>query len=1048
MKLAQKQLLRNIILLAILLATPIVLMFIINLPPHQYITKEEITQINTKMTKFSLDHCNSNSGIFIDPEIEANYWIVQSLATPAPSSNISFDFNTIFRFYLWDKQNKDGGFSDAGGFGTLQSSYHVIRSLKTLDSQFFFEINGSAKMQNLRSFIRMCLAPNSSGFIAYPSDNLTADIASTFYALALVDMIQPDLLSKNEKQNISQFLDTCWRIVGAYARTPKVITPELESTYFGVFSRQYLKEPISSINISAIETYVHTCFNPVDKGYSFESGGVSHIVATIYAYYIFRNLGLTIPYPAENADFVRKCQKMDGGFGFHFYQNISTTSEIKFGACAMILLNYTSKSLSDSNGILYKNWLMQQCGSNSLFGSATVESNYFGLLAASKGNPNLPFDQLPPINPRNIAQFVNACYNEDGGYGEKPGYSSSLGGTYYALQCLRILNVSAPYSRNTSEYIENFYNRDGGYRFTENATDFSAYTGLGSTMEFMESYYGPYASMFNVSLLLLLNSSTSIATHWALSSLSYLNRLNETRVVNSTKWCLSSQNVDGGFGLIVGVISDVVSCYYTYETLKLLGKVPLSPVALLEFLQHAQFRDGGFYITSMAMQLGEMDTPSYSYITFFACSVIYDMKTQPANIKGLQTYFYSTLDGNTNGFGDYPYFGGDLSNQAYGLYILDRISMDRSFNPEPWMQLLSIILIGVLYFILGFTIISLLRYFGMAHSFNLRKKNDLDYLKNFLAIDVSNLSVFAGGKKILSNCAMKLKHGEILGVLGESGAGKSTFVKAILGMREFTGSNKIYGMDIANKANEKILRSLYGYVPQDLSKIYDNFTVMENIITFGSQYGMNQDLIVLRGRKILKSLGILEKEDQLVSTLSGGQKRRVSIAIALIHNPIMCVLDEPTSGLDPVVRQTLWQSLVELNERLSTTLIVITHYPEESRYCHKVAIFGRGRGLVDYGSASELLSILPGHGRAIELQLRTTSPGALTFLRQIDPDTTILEVKNEEFFLIFSDLSMKKIREKITDKTSPLAQKIKDMKQVDAQMEHFFRFRFLEVKHE
>jgi ABC-type multidrug transport system ATPase subunit len=264
-------------------------------------------------------------------------------------------------------------------------------------------------------------------------------------------------------------------------------------------------------------------------------------------------------------------------------------------------------------------------------------------------------------------------------------------------------------------------------------------------------------------------------------------------------------------------------------------------------------------------------------------------------------------------------------------------------------------------------------------------------------------------------------------------------------MRSFTGISEIYGMDIRNKTNATKLKSMYGYVPQDLSKIYENFTVMENLMTFGVHYGIDEDEIFRRAQRILRALGIENKTNELVKNLSGGQKRRVSIGIALVHNPVICVLDEPTSGLDPVVRQNLWLSLLEINERLGTTLIVITHYPEESKFCNKIAIFGRGRGLVDFGAPQELLTLLPGKGRAIEIDFSQAVAESPEFLNTLGENTVILAIKDYERYIVFTDTPFLEYYNLCKDKSSPISNKIKKIEHIEAQMEHFFRFRFLDT---
>lgn len=237
------------------------------------------------------------------------------------------------------------------------------------------------------------------------------------------------------------------------------------------------------------------------------------------------------------------------------------------------------------------------------------------------------------------------------------------------------------------------------------------------------------------------------------------------------------------------------------------------------------------------------------------------------------------------------------------------------------------------------------------------------------------------------------------------------------------------------------MRPIYGYVPQQLM-LYNNFTVLQNIFYFGKRYDLSEKEIVSRTKRILRSLEIEDKINEKVKNLSGGQKRRVSIALALIHNPVILWMDEPTSGLDPVVRENLWIALTKINEQFNTSLIVITHYPEESRFCHRVAIFGRQRGMIDYGRPSDLLTQLPGRGRKIELYFNDIKEKPIKRLKSIDGIEMVLERKAGTDFLLFTDLDLNTLFEKIKQE---FPKSIPQMIQSDCQMEDLFRILALKV---
>jgi len=166
-----------------------------------------------------------------------------------------------------------------------------------------------------------------------------------------------------------------------------------------------------------------------------------------------------------------------------------------------------------------------------------------------------------------------------------------------------------------------------------------------------------------------------------------------------------------------------------------------------------------------------------------------------------------------------------------------------------------------------------------------------------------NLTVtIKSGKKLIENVSFSLKEGEMLAIIGESGAGKSTTVKALIGDIPSTGVCRIAGID--SRQTQKV-RHFFGYCPQDLSYMYETFTSLENIIAFGKQYDIPEWQLIHRGKTLLRDFGVLEKGNSATSKLSGGEQRRVSIAIALAHNPKVLLMDEPTSGLDPDNRSVL-----------------------------------------------------------------------------------------------------------------------------------------------
>lgn len=277
-------------------------------------------------------------------------------------------------------------------------------------------------------------------------------------------------------------------------------------------------------------------------------------------------------------------------------------------------------------------------------------------------------------------------------------------------------------------------------------------------------------------------------------------------------------------------------------------------------------------------------------------------------------------------------------------------------------------------------------------------------------LNVKSLSVTLGGRDIIKDVNFELNKGEILGIIGESGAGKSTALKAILGEFDYEGNIRVFGLD-AHKT--KAIAPFIGYVPQDLSRMYSDFNCLENIVAFGRLYGVPDDILIQRGKKILTDLGIGHVANQPVKSLSGGQKRRASIAIAMVHNPYLIFLDEPTSGLDPLARYELWEYLDIINKDYGITLCVISHYLDEIEYCDKACIFLRGIGFFDFDSPTGLKQKLPGKGLALEVTLQSVSLEAIKILQQINKVEFVIQ--RGERIRILSQLNSDILATKVLD---------------------------------
>ena len=262
---------------------------------------------------------------------------------------------------------------------------------------------------------------------------------------------------------------------------------------------------------------------------------------------------------------------------------------------------------------------------------------------------------------------------------------------------------------------------------------------------------------------------------------------------------------------------------------------------------------------------------------------------------------------------------------------------------------------------------------------------------------------------IIRDVTFKLPSGQIMGIIGESGSGKSTTIRALIGDIIPTKGQVVIGG--VKSTQRKQVKPIFGFVPQDLGYMYQNFTPLENIIEFGKQYGIPEQELVRRGKVLLREMGIFEKGNQSVKTLSGGEKRRASISIAMVHRPQLLILDEPTSGLDPDMRSELWDYLDYLNQEYGTSMIVVTHYPGEGEYCDTVGVFMRERSLVAYGSPAELKASLPGKGYAVGIILQQPRPGIATLLKDVRGIIHVLE--RGELIKIFSEVPLIEMSERV-----------------------------------
>ena len=210
-----------------------------------------------------------------------------------------------------------------------------------------------------------------------------------------------------------------------------------------------------------------------------------------------------------------------------------------------------------------------------------------------------------------------------------------------------------------------------------------------------------------------------------------------------------------------------------------------------------------------------------------------------------------------------------------------------------------------------------------------------------------------GGTAVVRNLDLDVRRGECFGLLGPNGAGKTTTLRLLLGLTDpDAGTIELAGLPVPQRAREARMR--VGVVPQ-MDNLDPDFSVRENLVAYGRYFGMPKATITARVPELLDFAGLSSKADAPISQLSGGMKRRLTLARALVHDPDILFLDEPTTGLDPQARHLIWQGLRRLINA-GKTIVLTTHFMDEAeRLCHRLAILDQGR-IVAEGAPRDLIA--------------------------------------------------------------------------------------------
>lgn len=203
-------------------------------------------------------------------------------------------------------------------------------------------------------------------------------------------------------------------------------------------------------------------------------------------------------------------------------------------------------------------------------------------------------------------------------------------------------------------------------------------------------------------------------------------------------------------------------------------------------------------------------------------------------------------------------------------------------------------------------------------------------------------------KEVLHGISLEVRRNEIFGLLGPSGSGKTTFVKMIAGIDEATsGEVEVLGIRMPKLS----MMNRIGYMAQS-DAMYNELTAKENLEFFGALFGLKGATMKRRIEEVMALVNLTDHLRRPVSAYSGGMKRRLSLAIALMHEPEVLILDEPTVGIDPVLRKSIWDEFEHLSQK-GTTILVTTHVMDEADKCHRLGMVRDGH-LIAVGTPEAL----------------------------------------------------------------------------------------------
>ncbi len=263
-------------------------------------------------------------------------------------------------------------------------------------------------------------------------------------------------------------------------------------------------------------------------------------------------------------------------------------------------------------------------------------------------------------------------------------------------------------------------------------------------------------------------------------------------------------------------------------------------------------------------------------------------------------------------------------------------------------------------------------------------------------IEVKNISKKFDRKIVLDNISFNVDKGDIFGLIGPNGAGKSTLINIMTGLLDANGGSiTIGGFDV--KEEPLKAKKFLGLVPQELA-LLETISAYDNLEFFGSLYGLKGRNLKNKIDQTLDFTGLTEKKKEKVKKFSGGMKRRLNLAAAIMHEPEILILDEPTVGIDPQSRNHIFEFIKTVNREKNTTILYISHYMEEVEYlCNNIFIIDEGKE-VAYGSKKSVKSMISNNNK-VNLKVENLNKDLIERIRLIDSIINI-DANNDEINLL------------------------------------------------